>query len=334
MGTGHYSGRELVSGDVSPRAPRAQWLVCATAAISLCCFQGSSRAAITPVYQNPTGDAFWTEVGSSGQWQVATDAEDWVNEIWERPAEDNKWTDIGGNIRRTNSDGKYYAYGDLTFADFGVGNSMGDDYLFVRWDVNGDFEQVPGSSTSFQGLKSHYYFYFEVAGELSRAVEVNSGVGLDPNFGDPNNLGIVNVLTDTNDDVPGSGINVTGEGGDSHEDSAVAGEVRANGLTLEVAVLLSDLGLKQNGMGFTLADFANMTYAFAGTAVSNPSSPGTDLFANDFFNGNVQGQGVEYDTVRFNVALAFVPEPASMIFGLAVVSLSGYQLRRRRRLKS
>ncbi|MCH2201853.1 MAG: hypothetical protein MK102_07775 [Fuerstiella sp.] len=45
--------------------------------------------AISPTCSNPTGDAFWVPVSTNGQYQVATNAEDWVQEIRERPAEDN-----------------------------------------------------------------------------------------------------------------------------------------------------------------------------------------------------------------------------------------------------
>lgn len=261
----------------------------------------ASGAVITPTYQVTGSDAVWTHTGG-GVYTVSTSAEDWVNEIWERPVEDSKWSDGGGT--RTSS-GKYYGYADLVSASWGVGSdNMGNDYLFSRWEVAGGFFHDAGSSPDFgAGFLGHYYFYYEPAGELGQVIEISGGDadGVGTSFG---TAGKVKFYTEgTEGDVPGTGITVTGEGGPSYGGSTVSGEIRRNGAVVETAVLLSDLGL-------TISDFNNLDYAYAGVAVSNPSSPNTDLFANDFYT-NAQGFGVEYDTIRLGTSAAAIPEPSS-----------------------
>ena len=121
-------------------------------------------------------------------------------------------------------------------------------------------------------------------------------------------------------DVPGTAITTTGEGGDSFGNSQVKGEGRTNTTTFitEVAVSLGDLGL-------TLSDFDTaVDYAYIGLAVSDPSSPDTDLFVNDHFPQAI-GSGVEYDTLKMGT---FVPEPATL--GLILLGALGL-LRRQRR---
>ena len=83
----------------------------------------------------------------------------------------------------------------------------------------------------------------------------------------------------------------------------------------EIAVKLSDLGL-------AMSDFETaVDYAYAGVAISNPSDPNTDLFANDHFR-YAKGEGQEYDTVLFGGG-PLIPEPATMsllaLGGLAIV---------------
>ncbi len=272
----------------------------------------TAMAAITPVYQVTENDATWTHMGS-GVYTVPTSAEDYANEVWERPIQDDKWSDAGGTRTSGTTDdgGEYWAYADLASASWGVGSSMGADYLFVRWEVVGDFKHIAGETNPVtEGLKGHYYFYARPAGGEAFAIEVNDATGLDADFDDSDNDGKVKIYNDLDGDVSGSGVTVTQEGGNSFGDSTVAGEVRADDVTfvVEVAVELSDLGL-------TLGDFtAALDWAYAGVAVSNPSDPNSDLFVNDFFP-EAPGSGAQYDSVRLGT---LIPEPASAaLLGLA-----------------
>ena len=258
-------------------------------------------ATINPIYQVTGNDATWTETATQGEYTVPTSAEDYANEIWERPVEDNKWSD-GGGIRT--SSGKYYAYADLKSAAWGVGTSDGKDYLFVQWAVVGAFQHEVGKEKESKLLEAHYYFYAEPFGQRAFAIEVSSGKDLGSDFGDVS--GKVNTYEEVLEgDVPGTAITTTLEGGDSFGNSQVKGEGRTNTTTFvtEVAVLLSDLGL-------VLSDFdMALDYAYAGLAVSNPSSPDSDLFVNDHFAEAI-GSGVEYDTLRMGT---LIPEPATVV---------------------
>jgi len=83
------------------------------------------------------------------------------------------------------------------------------------------------------------------------------------------------------------------------------GRTNTSTYVTEVAVKLSDLGL-------TLADFDEpVDYAYSGVAVSNPSDPNTDLFANDHFR-DAKGKGQEYDTLMFDSQEPPIPEPATV----------------------
>ena len=260
-----------------------------------------------------------------GTYTVPTSAEDYTNEIWERPVKDGTYTDAGGT--RTHSVGEYFGFGDLKSAKFGAGTSMGIDYFFAQWEVIGGFKDVGGTKDFGEGLKGHYYAYFETVGATPRAVEVTSGTALSGTFA----TGAVNTFIAASDSaIYGTGITVTGESGNDSfstgtKDSS-SGFGRADTVTsiVEVAVPLSTLGL-------TLADFTsgNILWAYAGVAVSNPSSIETDIFANDEF-AEAPGSGQEYDTLRFNIAQ--VPEPTSLaMMGLAAAAGCGLQFRRRRR---
>ncbi|MCP4375791.1 MAG: hypothetical protein GY794_06410 [bacterium] len=292
---------------------RGLLLVSVTVAVFVC---GSITmpcyAAVTPTYQITADDATWTHQGS-GIYTVPTSAEDYDNEVWERPIKDDEWSDSGGT--RTSSK-MYYAYGDLKSAAWGVGESGGKDYLFVRWEVVGAFQHEVGKSKESKLLEAHYYFYAEPADKKAFVIEVPSGKDLGSDFGDVS--GKVNIYKeDSEGDVPGTAITTTGEGGDSFGTKQVTGEGRTNTSTFitEVAVQLSDLGL-------TLADFStDVDYAYAGVAVSNPSGPETDLFANDHYSENI-GSGVEYDTVM-------LPEPFTLI-----IMAGGIPVLMRRRRKS
>ncbi len=274
-----------------------------------------SFAAIVPVYQVTGNDYTWTDAGG-GVYTVPTAAEDYANEIWERPVEDDKWSDSGST--RTSS-GKYYGYADLARGAWGVGTNSDDnkDYLFVKWEVVGDF-QWDGSKIEDKELEGHYYFYAETFDKLGFAIEVPSGKDLGADFGDVS--GKVNIYKENSDnDVPGNGITVTEEGGNSFGDKIVNGDGRTNtsSYVTEVAILLTDLNLALN-------DFTDnpLDYAYIGVAVSNPSDPNTDLFANDFY-GEAIGSGVEYDTLMMGTS---VPIPGAIwLFGAGIISMLGFR---------
>ncbi len=287
-----------------------------TSALALSVSQQLAFAVIVPVYQVTATDATWTETGTLGEYTVPTSAEDFQHEIWERPVEDNQWSDSAGT--RTTS-GKYYGYADLKAGAWGVGTSDGIDYLFVKWEVVGNFLHEIGKEKETKELEGHYYFYAEPAGANGFAVEVASGKDLGLDFGDV--TGKVVVYDEANDgDVPGTAITTTGEGGNSFGNSQVAGEGRTNPATFvtEVAVPLSALGL-------VLSDFSiPLDYAYLGVAVSNPSSPGSDLFVNDHYTAAI-GSGVEYDTLQI------VPVPAAVWLLFSALGLLGCMARPRNR---
>ncbi|MBX2851252.1 MAG: hypothetical protein KTR15_05860, partial [Phycisphaeraceae bacterium] len=127
--------------------------------ISLCLLCASAAsAAVTPAYQVTDADATWTHQGD-GIYTVATAAEDYDNEIWERPIQDDKWfqdatTRTSGT---TDGGGEYWAWNDLATASWGIGTSDGMDYLFVSWTVVGDFKHIAGETNPIsEGLKGHY----------------------------------------------------------------------------------------------------------------------------------------------------------------------------------
>ncbi len=271
----------------------------------------ASGATINPIYQVTGDDATWTETSNQGEYTVPTSAEDYANEVWERPVMDNEWSDSGST--RTSSK-MYYGYADLKYGAWGVD----ENYLYVQWEVVGDFQHEIGKAKENKLLEAHYYFYAEPAGKKAFAIEVPSGKDLGSNFGDVS--GKVNIYEeDSEGDVPRTAITTTEEGGDSFGDKQVKGKGRTNTSTFvtEVAVLLSDLGL-------TLSDFDTaVDYAYTGVAVSNPSDPGTDLFANDHYSETI-GSGVEYDTLLMGTT---VPEPAT----ISLLTIGGLAILRRKR---
>jgi uncharacterized repeat protein (TIGR01451 family) len=269
--------------------------------------------AQTPVYQVDEPDAQWTEIGDTGQWQVPADAEDWVNEIWERPAEDNKWTvvnDGGTDYYRMNADGKYYAQGDLIRGAWGIGEFDGsacvdgnggganEDYFYGLWEIAGDFtEASTDGGPNVVGLTSQHYLYFELPGANAVNINLSSGQDYGPAYG-----GTVKVYEDDGPvDVPqpgggAAGVPITGQGGTSFDTETTVGGARTNGFVVEVAVALADLPSGYQ----TCANWSQTPeYLFVGLAVSNPSAPNGDVFSNDFYN-DVQGFGVEYDTLEFS----------------------------------
>jgi hypothetical protein len=281
----------------------------------------SARADIIPIYQSSANDATWTHQ-DKGVYTVPQNAEDYPNEVWERPIQDDKWFEDGTTRTSgtTGGGGEYWAYSDLKAAAWGVGASEGSDYLFVRWEVVGDFKHIAGEDDPVtEELKAHYYFYAEPVGRDAFVIEVPAGKDLGASYGS----GKVFIYSESNDDsVPGSSdITITEEGGDSFKDVQVKGVGRTNTTTYvtEVAVKLSDLGLTMN-------DFTTeVDYAYAGVAVSNPSDPNTDLFANDHYP-YAMGSGQEYDTVLFDGG-ALIPEPAT----LSLLALSAVTILRKRR---
>ncbi len=278
-----------------------------------------SVAAIIPAYQVTGDDYTWTHAyspdspDSLGVYTVPTIAEDYDNEIWERPIKDNEWTD-SGDIRTSNK--MYYGYADLKHGAWGVGTNEGEDYLFVKWEVVGAFSHTVTESAKPNLLEGHYYFYAEPFGKTGFAVEVNSPKDLRANFGDVSGKVYI-YKEEAEGDVPGTGITTTGEGGNSFGTGLPRGEGRINTSTFvtEVAVLLDDLGLE-------ISDFTDnpLDYAYIGVAVSNPSDPNTGLFANDHYK-MAAGVGVEYDTLKMGNA---VPIPGAIwLLGSGLIGLAG-----------
>lgn len=253
-----------------------------------------SLSAIVPIYQQTSTDPTWTETSNQGEYTVATSAEDYDNEVWERPVQDNEWNDSGG-VRTSNK--LYRAYGDLRGGAWGIGTNADNnqDYIFARWEVVGAFEHEVGKSPESKPLEGHYYFYFEPAGKKGFAIEVPSGKDLGTDFDDVS--GKVNILFEASEG------NTPGSSSEGYENSQVKGKGRTNTSTFvtEAAVPLSDFGL-------SLSDFdIAVDYAYIGVSVSNPSSP-ADLFANEKF-AEAQGSGQEYDTIKMG---HLVPEPSAV----------------------
>ncbi len=303
-------------------APKALLTAVAIALLIAGQMGSSAHAAISPTYQQFADDATWTHQGR-GVYTVPQNAEDYPNELWERPIQDNKWFEDGTTRTSgtTGGGGEYWAYGDLKAAAWGVGESDGHDYLFARWEVVGDYKHIAGENNPVtEELKGHYYFYAEPVGHDAFVIEVPAGKDLGSSYGS----GKVFIYSESNDDsVPGSpNIAITEEGGDSFKDVQVKGLGRTNDSTYitEVAVKLSDLGL-------TMDDFNTaVDYAYAGVAVTNPSDPNTDLFANDHYR-YAPGKGQEYDTVLFTGG-PLIPEPATVsLLALGALAI----LRKRRR---
>ncbi len=261
-------------------------------------------AAIAPIYQVVGNDATWTHTGG-GVYTVPTSAEDYANEIWERPVKDNEWTDSGGT--RT-SNKMYYGYGDLKSGAWGVDS----EYLYMKWEVVGAFQHEVGKTQESKLLEGHYYFYAKTAGSNAFAIEVESGKDLGTSFGS----GKVKVYDDPNNDV-GSLSSGT------FDNSNVVGQGRTNTSTFvtEVAVSLSDLGLSKS-------DFVDnaLDWAYLGVAVSNPSSINSDIFANGHYSSAI-GSGVEYDTIQMGTV---VPIPAAVwLFGSGLLGLFGFSRRKK-----
>ncbi len=115
--------------------------------------QANAALDIIPAYQVNGNDYTWTETVNIGEYTVPTEAEDYENEIWERSVQDDEWFD-SGDIRT--SEKMYYAYGDLKSGAWGVGTSGGTDYLFVKWEVVGNFQQEVGLAKETKLLEGHY----------------------------------------------------------------------------------------------------------------------------------------------------------------------------------
>ena len=286
--------------------------------IIACAAQGVSAQTPdpTPAYHSDQADDFWTPLGG-GVYEVATSAEDYAAERWERSIEDDKFTTSGGTHTST---GKYYAYGDITTVTY----SFDDDFLYLSVVVAGDFAD-DGGSLSTSGLKGHYYYYFGKGAERY-ALNVDDGSSLGSSWSSSS----IKLFEDGNVDLLGTGIGITYDdtGGSEADDSdgyenQISGTIFARAdtatHTVEMALGLGDLGWSEQ-------DFYDSEFSMVGVAVSNPSSV-TDLFANDEF-AFASGNGVEYDTVALALTPPIpVPEPDALMFLLAGGCLLG--LRRR-----
>ena len=269
---------------------------CLYAVLAGSLFMSQSATAVTiptPTYDVTGTDATWTDTGS-GVYTVPTSAEDYANEIWERPVQDNNWSDSGGTRTST---GEYWAYVDLEAGGWGIDAN----YLYVSWTVVGDYKDDGGTKTS-EGLLGHYYFYTKDSLGTVFGVEIAGGDAKD--------------FTDTFGDSPGKVKLWDGS------NSTVSGEARATGSTVEVAILLTDFNTFL-GRTLTAADLAN---SYLGVAKSNPSAFNTDLYANENFAEAI-GSGVEYDTMLLTSA---VPVPAAVwLFGSGLIGLVGMARRKK-----
>ena len=233
---------------------------------------------------------------------MSTSAENYALEVWERPVEDSKWSISGSTITTT---GKYYAYGDLQQAAYGLDAT----YLYASITAVGDFIGEVGQSPSTVGLKARYNFYFGLGTDPTDRFLLNIDDGSAVATGSFSSLG--KVFQDANGDALGAGLSVTYDssggaesGTNGFESEIAAGQLlsRRTGNTIEMAIPLASLGL-------TSGDFSQVNFMYAGLATSNPSSP-TDIFANDAYSAT-PGSGVEFDT------LSLVPEPGSALTVLA-----------------
>lgn len=272
--------------------------------------------AAPPVYQVTALDPTWTR-NANGSYSITTPVEDYDMEVWERPLEDGKWSTSGNTITTT---GKYYGYGDIKEASYGVDSTN----LYVRITAASDELGEIGKPADPVGLKARQYFYFGVGLTSTKRFFLNiddgSSVSEGSTFGQ-----IGKVYRDNDGDAIGAGISVTYDDNNAEQngngfETEVAPSAllaRRNGFSIEMMIALSALGL-------TSGEFSQVNFAYAGLAVSNPSS-NTDVFANDQFRF-AAGVGVEYDTV--SVMPSVVPEPGSTL--CLVVGTATLLLRRRR----
>jgi hypothetical protein len=151
--------------------------------------------------------------------------------------EDSKWSISGGLITTT---GKYYAYGDLQQAGFGLDAT----YLYASLTSVRDFIHEVGQSPGVVGLKARYSFYFGVTSDLTKqfllTIDDGSAVGTSA-FGS-----IGKIYQDANGNALGSGLTNTydSSGGaeqalsDGFEAEIAAGSLfaRRTGTTIELAV--------------------------------------------------------------------------------------------------
>lgn len=272
-----------------------------------------------PSYGASQSDAAWTPLGG-GVYQVATAAENYSAELWERPIEDGKWT-TSGSLHTTT--GKYYAYGDIATVTY----TFDANFFYLSVTVVGDYSD-DGGSISTAGLKGHYYYYFGKGAERY-ALNVDDGSALGSSWGG----GSIKLYEDGNGDLLGSGIGVTYDDTGGNEgnisdgyDNEISGTVFARADTGTHTV---EMALGLGSIGWTEQDFYDAEFSMVGVAVSNPSSV-SDLFANDEFPF-ASGNGVEYDTVEVSLSPAAVPEPGPAAFLFAAGALLGALLGARRR---
>lgn len=290
------------------------WLGVACGSIALC--TGASAATIIPSYSLFASDVTATPIGG-GDFTIPLTAEVYEQEIWERPFQDNEWSDDTNTGLRT-STGLYYGYNDISSAAMG----WNSDYLFASITVVGGFVQDNNNIDSGVGLKGTYYVYFSTDpnGAGGYLLELQSGTAAGSSFASGDAL----VYFDANGDVGGpGGLTVTEEGGSTDGFNTSLGPnglyVREiNGDTIEFALDLSGF----NDLNPTYFD--NLQFVRFGVATSNPSAP-SDILANDEFR-EAQGVGVEYDTTLIGFP---IPEPSvPLVAGLGILGLF---LRRTRR---
>ncbi len=331
------------------KSPAALGVALGVAALGAC--PPSRAQIINPIYQVTSQDLIWTNIGlapggnvatnTTGRYRTLTAGDVYTDEVWERPVEDNEWFDVAGGIR-TNR-GRYYAYGDLKSASWGVTSN----FFFVSITVVSNFFHQPGNTPDFgAGYKGHYYVYFGTNADGGRgynlALTEGNKAAEGTNFVVESGDGAF-LYRDTDGDVGGPYTNISANGlAITYTNSPVANEknltsyetelkpdvngftifARRQGNTIEMAMTLTNFA----GTGLNSNYFANLQFMRVGVAVSNPSSGLTDVFANDEYPF-AKGNGVEYDTIKMGTE---IPEPGAFAaFALATGAVAA--LRRRKR---
>jgi len=249
---------------------------------------GVSTASAAPVYQVNGTDKTWQSNGD-GTYSSPTSDEDTSVENWERPVKFASFTTSPGGLRTTTD--LYYAYADLVSGAWGVDSQ----FLYLRFEVVGQFEDKSGGFSGGQGFKAQYYFYFEPAGQ--DGVILNLSGGTPDNFPVGSNYGATSDLMYT---LEGSPVPSAGNGYDGTNGTVTGSGARRNGNTFEVRAPLSAIG-----SGLTESSFTNLDYAIMGAAVSDPSAPG-NIWARDNPGGNI-----EYDTIVLGTSS--IPEPSAFL---------------------
>jgi len=269
--------------------------------------RGLAAVAIAPAYQDHQQDHTWAHQGN-GVYSVAiSEAENYAGEVWERPIEDNKYTQstVNGTTFWTTT-GKYYAYGDLKE----VAYAFDDSYFYLSIQVVGNFMSEPGKSPSIEGLKGQYYYYFG-KGDNRFVLNVSSATGLGSSW---SGSGVKMYKDDLSkgDVAYGSGFenNYDNTPGNNEKNFTSFSQEITNSVGLfarvDVATSTVEFALELASLmsyGFFTEDFFDLDFSIVGVAISNPSSV-SNLFTNDNFR-QASGQGQEYDTMHLRI----IPEP-------------------------